>query len=258
MTTKAQRPVNAAAWARAIEPAAIAAWPARNTQELAGWVLRFTSGFTHRGNSVATLDFSGPDVAAAIAAVERSYAEHNLPAMFQLAAQVEPADLAERLLRRGFREVSPTLVQTTEPERMRESLPAPGATRIASQSSAQFAALVISGSRSEADGRERLEILARIEAPLACVTAYEGEQAVSCATATDVSGYVGVNLMRTAVAHRRNGHARRVLAAIADWARERRAHTVYLAVEMANAPAIALYQSASFEIAYTYRYLVKA
>src|SRR5262249_14672640 len=106
-------------------------------------------------------------------------------------------------------------------------------------------------------GAERLEILSRVGAPLACITAFAGGEAVSCGTATNVGGYVGVNLMRTAIAHRRKGYARRVLATIADWARDQGAHTVYLGVEAANIGAIALYESAGFKTGYTYRYLVK-
>lgn len=258
MTAKAEEGVNKADLAQAIEPAAVLAWPARETRELKGWLLRFTNGFTHRGNSVATLVFSGDDVADTIAEVERDYEQRGLAPMFQVASHCAPADLADRLMRCGYRETTPTLVQTTTPTQMSSRLPAPGAIRVAPRATADFAGLVVTGSRSAGDGQERLEILERIGAACACVTALVDGEAVSCGTATNIDGYVGVNLMRTTIAHRRKGHARRVLAAIAGWAKEQRAHTVYLGVEKANAPAIALYQSASFEAGYSYRYLVKA
>jgi ribosomal protein S18 acetylase RimI-like enzyme len=63
--------------------------------------------------------------------------------------------------------------------------------------------------------------------------------------------------MRTDVEFRRQGHAQRVLAAMAQWAASQDARRVYLAVEQSNAPALALYAQASFEPAYSYRYYRK-
>jgi ribosomal protein S18 acetylase RimI-like enzyme len=73
----------------------------------------------------------------------------------------------------------------------------------------------------------------------------------------NVEGKVGVNLMRTDAASRRQGHAQRVLSAIARWAQQQRAETLYLGVEMANTPAVTLYERAGFEPAYSYRYYAK-
>ena len=58
--------------------------------------------------------------------------------------------------------------------------------------------------------------------------------------------------MRTTPSARRHGHGRRVLAAIAHWARQSGAHHLYLQVDHANTPAIALYERAGFRTAYHY------
>src|SRR5262245_6192506 len=125
-----QEPVNAGQLARAIEPASIAAWPARETRTLHGWLLRFTNGFTHRGNSVATLAFDGGDVSAAIAQVEAEYRMRSLAPMFQIASAAAPHDLRAMLHVHGYEVVTPTHVLLGEPASVRDRLPSPGMARV--------------------------------------------------------------------------------------------------------------------------------
>jgi GNAT superfamily N-acetyltransferase len=257
MTKIVQKPVNACALAEEIEPYAVASWPARQTQLLNGWLLRFTNGFTHRGNSVATLQFAGTNVGAAIDDVEREYRRRSLPPMFQVASAVAPTRLADVLSTRGYEVVTPTFVRAATPAEMLVRLPEAVDVAIAPEPGVEFSSLVIEGSRSEGDGAERMEILSRVTAERACVTAFANGRAVACGTATLVGGHVGINLMRTTVAQRRRGYAQRILAAIARWAHDKDAVRVYLGVEMANSTALALYVRAGFAPAYAYRYYRK-
>jgi GNAT superfamily N-acetyltransferase len=253
----AQDSVKARQNARDIEPAAIAAWPARETRDCLGWLMRFSSGFTHRGNSVATLSFECAALDEALAIVERDYRERGLPAMFQIADAAEPDGLADELDRRGYGVITPTFVLATTADQMARNLPPAGEVELSRVPNPGFENLVRRGSRSAEDGNERLEILARIKQPCVCVTAFVGGHAIACGTATSVDGLVNINLMRTDADFRRQGHARRVLSAIAKWASDQNARQVFLGVEQANAPALALYAHAGFEPAYSYRYYRK-
>jgi N-acetylglutamate synthase len=257
MTETDQEPVNAMALAREIEPHSIASWPARETTELHGWLLRFTNGFTHRGNSVATLHFDATEISAVIANVEDEYQRRALPPMFQIASAVAPSMLARELLSRGYEVITPTHVLVGSPGVINDRLSDVPAAQVAYRPSPDFISLVLEGSRSAEDGRERIEILSRIVSDRICVTAEVGGASVACGTGTLTDGYVGINMMRTTPSCRRQGHARRVLSAIAGWAAENRVKRLYLSVEMQNAPAIALYRSAGFEPGYTYRYYRK-
>jgi GNAT superfamily N-acetyltransferase len=252
-----QAPVNARALAGEIEPHAIASWPPREAIVRNNWLLRFTNGFTHRGNSVATLQFGGKNLDNAIDDVEREYRKRALVPMFQVASLVAPPELESTLIARGYEAVTPTFVLAATPPALRACLPATVDVAIDRAPSADFIALVVEGSRSEGDGAERIEILSRVSAERICVTASAEGCAVACGTAKLVEGHVGINMMRTALPHRRQGHAFRVLAAIARWAQENDASRVYLSVEMANAPALALYERAGFVPAYTYLYYRK-
>ncbi len=252
-----QEPVNAQVLAAQIEPHAVASWPARETISLNDWLLRFTNGFTHRGNSIATLEFSGDDPDKAIEIAERAYRDRNLPAMFQIASAVAPTGFADILRARAYEIITPTFVRVASPSEVCRILPAPADIIISREPGPDFALLVREGSRSAADGDERLEILSRVKSRRICVTALGDGRAVACGTGTFSGDHVGINLMRTTPLYRRRGYAQRVLAAIARWAEQEGAARLYLGVEMANAPAVALYERAGFVAAYSYRYFRK-
>jgi len=88
-------------------------WPALSEVDIAGWVARVSGGVTQRANSVAPLG-APPDVTAALGEVERHYARHGLPAIFQLGPTVCPPDLDDRLAARGYRFGSPTSVEVAD------------------------------------------------------------------------------------------------------------------------------------------------
>jgi GNAT superfamily N-acetyltransferase len=241
-----------------LESAGVESWPARETIDLDGWLLRFTDGHTHRANSVATHRFTGTRLEATIERAEKAYRARTIRPLFQISPAAKPADLERILREKGYATITPTLTCVASSLVMRASLPEPREVHTSGEPEDDFIALLLAGSRSEADGRERLDILSRIELPHICVTAYDKGVAVACGTGTLSKGWVGVNMMRTALEHRRNGHAQRVLSAIARWSDGKGVSRLYLNVEQANYGARALYTKAGFETAYEYRYSVKA
>ena len=63
--------------------------------------------------------------------------------------------------------------------------------------------------------------------------------------------------MHTVEPMRRRGAGRAVLHALARWACDRQAHSLYLQVERDNLPALALYHQAGFTDAYGYHYRIR-
>ena len=224
---------------------------------LNGWELRFSGGFSHRTNSVAAYAFSGGDVEAAIVQVEAAYRGQDLKPMFQVTAAVALPNLAELLTRRGYRATTPSLVCVAEARTVRERCASAIAGEIMLAPNPDFDALVVAGSHSEADGRERLEVLTRIAVPLVRVTVMIEGRGVACGMAAAADGIAGINLMRTHEGFRRRGLGRRVLGAIAGWSLGEGVETLSLTVERDNAPARALYQGVGFEVAYDYLYYVR-
>jgi N-acetylglutamate synthase len=97
-------------------------WPALSEVDIDGWVARRSGGVTQRANSV--LPLAAPaDPDAALAKVERHYAEHGLPAIFQLGADVCPPDLDALLAARGYAYGSPTSVEVAPVPELLAGLP---------------------------------------------------------------------------------------------------------------------------------------
>ncbi len=96
-----------------VERATIAAWPAGETEQRDGWFFLAASGVTGRVNAVWPLTWQGGDVEAAIGDAERWYAARGMPPRFKLTGDAyAPADLPDRLARRGYAPTMHTLVMT--------------------------------------------------------------------------------------------------------------------------------------------------
>lgn len=241
------------ALAAAIEPSAIASWPAREQIAFEGWILRFSEGSSHRGNSAATLGTPLPGPAL-LARIEREYRARGLAALVQI-TPLSPAGLESVLADRGWCSVAPTRVMTAPVADATARNEDPGDARHVSVADEAFRRLVVGGSRNAADGEERLNVLARLEAPSAAIVAYAEGTAVACGVTVVTPPWAAIYVMRTEAAWRRQGHGRRVLRALARAARKNGAEGLYLQVEENNAPASALYAKAGFADGYAYRFL---
>ncbi|HJV40148.1 GNAT family N-acetyltransferase [Caulobacter sp.] len=236
-----------------LEPLADDAWPARERARLGGWRLNASSGRSMRINACWPLEAPDRDPEAALDAAEAWFAARGLPPRFKLTDGVfAPADLPERLSRRGYGPVKETLVMIGPAEGRDDP-----AIRLTRAPDAAFEAVFTATAGDPEDGRERLEALSRIPAP-ACFARLDIDGAPAAIGAAAVGGgFAGIFGMRTAPDHRRKGLARRVLLALLAEARDLGADRAWLQVEADNAPAIALYAEEGFEPAYAYRYWIK-
>ncbi len=252
MAETAQHSVNGLA--EELEPHAVESWPARETVALDGWLLRFTSGFSSRANSVSVLAYFGSSLDRSIEAVEAAYLARGLPPQFQISPASRPVQFEDALRARGYAHKSPTILMVADVD----AVAAESDVAIASVADADFERLTREGSHSPADGDERLSILARVTHPKAFFTAFAGGAAVSCGASVVTGDWASVYVMRTTPGHRRRGHRRRILRAIAAWARSQGATRLYLQVDEANEAGRALYQRAGFQDGYVYLHYVAA
>ena len=240
-----------------LEPLADDAWPARERARLGGWRLNASSGRSMRINACWPLAAPDREVEAALDAVEAFFAERGLPPRFKLTkGAVAPADLAERLARRGYRACKTTLVMLGQLQDMAGGED-DSAIRVSDAPDATFEAVFTATAGDPEDGRERLEALGRIPAPARFARLdIDGAPAAIGASAIG-AGHAGIFGMRTTPEHRRRGLARRVLRALLAEARGLGADRAWLQVEADNAPAIALYADEGFEVGYRYAYWVR-
>jgi N-acetylglutamate synthase len=241
--------------ARRIEKASLNAWPALQQLLYDGWIVRWSTGYTKRANSVTPLYPSELDLDEKIARCEGLYRDRGLPPIFRLTSLACPPGMDDALAQRGYRLVDPTLVlhldlAAGDPLGPRDPL------RRASLGEWLSLYTRLSGARRENE-EKHAEILRAITFPTlhACIDGTGGEP-VACGLGVLEGDLVGLFDLVTALAHRRHGHGTALVAGMLHWAGGAGARHAYLQVVRDNAPARRVYDRLGFREAYHYRYRV--
>src|SRR5881394_79015 len=95
---------------RALEWRALRAWPALETTTVAGWVQRFSGGYTKRANSINALDPESGFTLELKDRLEAAYRERDLPPIWRL-TPLAPAGTDSLLAQAGYRRIDESLVQ---------------------------------------------------------------------------------------------------------------------------------------------------
>jgi len=161
------------------------------------------------------------------------------------------ADVQEELRQRGYRPAQPTLVQVARLQDV--PLAADSSVRVATSPMPGWEQVFLGEAFDPVDGASRLGILRRARESLFASIERDGAT-VAVGSACFSHGWCGVHGMRTLPAQRKQGSARRILAAFAQEARARGLARAFLQVEEGNAPARSVYASLGFATAWRYRY----
>jgi ribosomal protein S18 acetylase RimI-like enzyme len=241
---------------RLLEELSLNAWPSLQTMLDDGWVLRFADGYTSRANSVQVLYPSTDDVEGKINRCEKIYTAQGLQTVFKITPAAIPADLDERLARRGYQQAKPTATQVTT----LESLPPPTTDDVHLSPTLDDAWL-------EAFCRLRnvdMDTLPTMRHMINSIipekqfaTLYRDGVPVAQGFGVLDRGYVGLYDIVTDERLRNQGLAREVVLHLLNWAKESGASHAYLQVMKDNAPALHLYGKLGFQEVYTYWYRYK-
>ena len=209
-------------------------------QVLAGdFLLRFAKGVSRRANSGNPLCAEPRDIPAAIGAAEQLYRAQKQATIFRVPTIVDPA-LDTELARRGYTAEGETCVlhgpigqigAAADPEVL--LLPSPEPEWLAAMS-------VLQGHTAEQSATYS-RIVGAIAVPARFVLLWVGGEPVALAYGALHDGLLCYESVITDPRSRRQGLARRVVAALAHWAREAGAEGACLQVEAGNVPARALY-----------------
>jgi len=253
-----------ASLARELELVAHRAWPPLSVTQCGGWLLRASAGSSRRGNSVwARGDVA--DLAAGLAAVDAFYRSAGLPPQFQMTPVSRPLGLAAALDHAGYDDTGPTDVCTA---------PLSGLTHadadITPSGGAKGSGVGLRTARSPDDGwvgvagqvlatlgagrAGTLAVLAALRLPAAYVTLTVDGVPVAVGRGVADGRWLGIYSMATLPAARGRGAARRILAALAQWAARRGATHAYLQVEEVSTVARRLYAELGFRPVYRYSY----
>lgn len=229
-------------------------WPLEHDW-LGDWLLRASSGFTGRGNSVLPLGDPGHALPTAIAMAEGFYRSRQLPPRFAVpAAEVDDlldGELAQTLDNRGYDVVTPTAVMIAAPGQVANH--AKGPVELLEEPDDSWLALY--RYRGQPFPHRALSLLTSSPYQRFAVVADRGET-VAVGRLAISGGWGGITAMEVAKTHRTRGLARRVLAALARHADEVGAIGLYLQVATDNTAARRLYESAGFVDHHGYHYRV--
>lgn len=233
-------------------------WQGVEREGLGDWLLRASSGFTRRANSVLPVGDPSLPAGRAVDYCERWYAERQLAPMFHLdlPASGRPEDdaLGAELVSRGYVVDQPTLTMTaaaTDVPRLTE----------ASAPVTMDAALTFPWLETYARQRRIMpgvteQVLTGSPGQLFASTSAGDGSITSIARMSVHPGWAGIHALWVDPAQRRQGLGRTLVEAIALLAGQHRMASLFLQVEDDNEPAIALYGSLGFTSHHTYVYLV--
>jgi len=248
---------SALAWR--VERAALSAWPAIETEEREGWLLRTSGGYTKRSNSANPQQLPKGDLTPIVVDCEAAYRQRGLPPVFRLTSILDGVErLDAMLVDRGYLALDPTRV-LWRPFHAMQDLPrdrAPaGRIDMLPQDAWHSAHARITGAAPHPMERAILQRLPG-EPLFACLWT-DGDYR-ACAIGVQEDGLATTFSVATEPDYRRRGLARALLGHLLAIARERGAEGAHLNVVERNRAARQLYRSLGFHELYRYWYRVPA
>jgi GNAT superfamily N-acetyltransferase len=236
-----------------IEELSMRAWPAFETENYDGWVLRFAEGYTKRSNSIQSLYPSTIAPAEKITYCEKAYAGRGLPAIFKLTEESTPAGLDGVLEKRGYRKLDETSVRMLALHGEYDTRQAAGYyTHLKEEWLSGYARC------SRIDHAETVQKRRKILSLIAEETIFayiKMENAiVACGLGVIGGGYLGCFDIVVDAGHRKKGYGRRIMEGLLAEGAKRGAKNAYLQVVAGNTPAEMLYDSLGFTEVYRYWY----
>jgi GNAT superfamily N-acetyltransferase len=238
-----------------LEEVALNAWPALQQMLYDGWLLRFSNGYSMRGNSINPLYASTIDVDEKIETCEMMYAERALPPIFRLTQKATPPGLDGLLEARTYKQIDTTSVLYL---RLQESQLPPLDEAGFNQESVDRWLTVFHALRGLDQHAERnhTAIVQSIASRTLAAVLNAGGDPVACGLGVLERSYFGLFDILTHPEHRGRGHATQLVNGMLNWAIQRGAAHAYLQVERENIRAQGLYAKFDFQEAYHYWYRI--
>ncbi len=229
------------------------AWPALQTIQYDGWLLRFASGVTKRSNSVSLLYPSTIDPAEKIAFCEDLYRSQGITPCFKITERAFPEGIDEILAEKGYyicADISFQTLQIGEAESRNNP-----SVILESDLNPFWIGEFIRMNGFDPSRKPVYEaIMRQILTPKCLVSIQHDLNTVAVGLGVLEGKYTGIFDLVVDPAMRRKGLARIVMDAILHWGRENGAETAYLQVLTGNDPALQLYRSMGFREIYRYWY----
>src|SRR5271169_1793467 len=221
-----------------VEETCLNAWPALREVLLDGWVLRFSGGLTRRSNSANPLR---PVSQVDLRACEALYRRLGLPTIFRVLSLMGPL-VDERLAEVGYTAEGESCVLYGPIEDI-EAARDPDVGLLDEPTPDWFGAMAALQNHSSEQTATHRRIVGQLAIPAAFAALSDEGGIVALAYGALHNGLLCYESVITDRRRRRQGSGRRIVKALAAWAREQGAVGVCLEVEAHNAPARALYDA---------------
>ncbi|MCX6305340.1 MAG: GNAT family N-acetyltransferase [Bacteroidetes bacterium] len=232
------------------------AWPALQTMQYDGWILRFANGVTKRSNSVNLLYPSSLDPDHKIGFCEGLYQSQKITPCFKITPVADPAGIDLRLASRGYFIHSTISFQTLDIS----MLPPEPISEISIETELNPGWVEDFIRMNEFDPRRKstyLGIMKQLRLPKCLVSLSRGHQTIGVGLGVVEGNFIGLFDIVVDKAYRNTGLGYLLVENILRWGRKRGADTAYLQVLCDNFPAIRLYEKMGFKEAYRYWYRMK-
>lgn len=221
-----------------------------------GWVLRFTEGYTKRGNSVTPLYPSSQDLSQKIARCEKIYRHFNLKPTFRL-TNTRKSDLDRALEQLGYLKqdsVSVRVKDVADSDISNNVLFPTIADELSEEWLDHYVHAVDLPIQHWNTFSTMLEI---IPTPTCYAYLKDRHRFCSCGLGVLENNYLGLFWIATAKKQRGKGYAHQLISAMLNWGKANGASQAYLQVETENQKGINLYNKLGFTEVYQYFYRVK-
>lgn len=239
-----------------LEELAINAFPAILTELYDGWILRYSNGYTYRGNSINPLYLSTIDLKDKIKYCECKYFEKGLPCVYKMTENIDRA-LDINLENQGYTiEKSADIMAWKIDKNIKFKIEE---VEISMHMTNEWLEgfLSLNGTTKESIKLTAKTMLSNINNPVFCASINEGGIMIACGLGVLENGKLGLYDIHVMEQHRRKGLGRKICKTIINDAIKNGANSVYLQVASLNEKAVKLYSSLGFSKVYTYWYRVK-
>ena len=221
-----------------VEETCLNAWPALREVLLEGWMLRFSAGLTRRTNSANPLR---PVSQVDLRVCEALYRRLGLPTIFRVLSLIDPL-VDERLAEAGYTGEGESCVLYAPMEDIAAGRD-PDVKLLDQPTPAWFGAMAALQNHSSEQAAIYRRIVCQLAVPVAFAVLSEEGGTAALAYGALHNGLLCYESVITDRRRRRQGWGRRIVSALAAWARDQGAVGACLQVEAHNAPARALYNA---------------
>ncbi|MHA2253323.1 MAG: GNAT family N-acetyltransferase [Candidatus Kariarchaeaceae archaeon] len=235
-------------------------WPAKHYYFINGWILRLCDGHTQRPNSVLPLNYTGKDLIEDLKRVESIFQKYKYKPRFMMHDYFEPSNLAQVLVKRGYKKAAPTFVMVSNAiayipvknENIDFFL-----SEYRTKEIADF--LNLYTTRPVYSQNEILDIVNNINIPLKMHVVGKNDEKIigTVLGVLDEEGDLYIADLMVRKEERRSGLATVLMYKIVEWAKSNDLKRIWLQVEEHNEAAIRFYQKLGLKICFSYHYMEK-